>query len=127
MLECMLGLDKSVKAMYGNHVSEDFDKSIKVNFSDSGFDEKAGELADVLGEERFELILCMKELYDSAVLNQIMGDHQYLSEARVEEYKKHKKDLQILKKVVKRYGTQEQYTLLFRSTKKQLTVHMYDQ
>ena len=118
LLECILGLDKSVKTLYGKKLADDFDKSIKINFSDSGFDEKAEELADILGEERFDLILCMKELYDSATLNQIMGTHKYLSEARVQEYEKHKNDLKKLKCVIKKYGTREQYAFLFRSVEK---------
>lgn len=118
LLECILGLDKSVKALYGKKLADDFDKSIKINFSDSGFDEKAEELADILGEERFDLILCMKELYDSATLNQIMGTHKYLSEARVQEYEKHKNDLKKLKCVIKKYGTREQYEFLFLQCRK---------
>ncbi len=32
LLECILGLDKSVKALYGKKLADDFDKSIKINF-----------------------------------------------------------------------------------------------
>ncbi len=118
LLECILGLEKSVKQMYGLAVSDDFDKSIKVNFSDSSFEEKAAEISELLGEEKYELILCMKELYDTAVLSQIMGECHYLSEARVQEYEKHKADLRLLKRTVKKYGTKEEYQFLFRSSEK---------
>ena len=118
LIECVLGLDKSVKQMYGTAVPDDFDKSVKVNFSDSSFEEKVSEVEELLDEEKYELILCMKELYDTAVLNQIMGDCNYLSEARVQEYEKHKEDLKLLKRTVKKYGTAEEYQFLFRSSEK---------
>lgn len=118
LIECILGLEKSVKQMYGTAVSNDFDKGIKVNFSDSSFEEKSAEISELLGEEKYELILCMKELYDTAVLSQIMGECHYLSEARVQEYEKHKADLQLLKKTVRKYGTKEEYQFLFRSSEK---------
>lgn len=118
LIECVLGLDKSVKQMYGTAVPDDFDKSVKVNFSDSSFEEKVSEIEELLDEEKYELILCMKELYDTAELNQIMGDCNYLSEARVQEYEKHKEDLKLLKRTVKKYGTAEEYQFLFRSSEK---------
>ena len=118
LLECIVGLEKSVKAIYGNSVSDDFDKGIKISFSDSGFEEKSAEIAELLGDEKFELILAMKALFDTAVLNQIMGSFKYLSEARIQEYEKHKSDLKLLKSIVKKYGTSEQYNFLFRSSEK---------
>ena len=49
---------------------------------------------------------------------QIMGSFKYLSEARIQEYEKHKSDLKLLKSIVKKYGTSEQYNFLFRSSEK---------
>lgn len=118
LIECVLGLDKSAKLLFGKAVSDDFDKKLKINFSDSGYEEKTIELQEKLGEENYELVLSMKALYDGIILNRIMGGYAYLSVARVAEYDKHKKDLHILKEVYKEYATQDDYYRMFRSTEK---------
>lgn len=118
LIECMLGLDKSVKLMFGDTLPEDFDKTIKVNFSDIAFEEKATEISEAIGEEKYDLILIMKEIYDAAILNRIMNGYTYLSDARVAEYEKHKSDLACLKHYIKEYGTQHQFDFLFRGTEK---------
>lgn len=118
LIECMLGLDKSVKLMFGDTLPEDFDKTIKVNFSDIAFEEKATEISEAIGEEKYDLILIMKEIYDAAILNRIMNGYTYLSDARVAEYEKHKSDLACLKHYIKEYGTQQQFDFLFRGTEK---------
>lgn len=101
LIECMLGLDKSVKLMFGDTLPEDFDNTIKVNFSDIAFEEKATEISEAIGEEKYDLILIMKEIYDAAILNRIMNGYTYLSDARVAEYEKHKSDLACLKHYIK--------------------------
>ena len=118
LIECMLGLDKSVKLMFGDTLPEDFDKTIKVNFSDIAFEEKATEISEAIGEEKYDLILIMKEIYDASILNRIMNGYTYLSDARVAEYEKHKSDLACLKHYIKEYGTQHQFDFLFRGTEK---------
>lgn len=57
------------------------------------------KLSAVLGD-RLELLLKIKALYDWAVLDDILGGHQYLSEAKVNCYQKHRDDLALLKKEV---------------------------
>ncbi|MGN0526564.1 MAG: type II CRISPR RNA-guided endonuclease Cas9 [Acutalibacteraceae bacterium] len=73
---------------------------------------------DVLGE-RFELIEKLKAVYDWAVLADILLGADYISDAKVEVYKKHQNDLRGLKNYVKKYCP-EKYNLVFKDNKDKL-------
>lgn len=118
LLECVIGLNVSIKTIFGACISDDFDPKMKISFSDAGYEEKIVDIQEVLGDENFELIAGMKALYDAAILNQIMGGNAYLSIARVQEYEKHKSDLKILKSIYRKYATKKDYDDMFRSTEK---------
>lgn len=85
-----------------------------ISFSKVNFDEKADELASLLGE-RFTLLLKAKAVYDCSVLSEIIGDEQYLSFAKVNTYKKHKTDLTLLKKIMKKFHKDEYKNCFTRS------------
>lgn len=65
---------------------------------DMEWDEEA--LAPVLGE-KMELLLAIKAVYDWAILDDILSGQEYLSQAKVQSYEKHKQDLALLKQTVK--------------------------
>lgn len=88
---------------------------VTICFSDFGYEDKIEEILTAVGEENYHIIELMKEMYDMGVLAAVMGGYKYLSEARVADYNKHKQDLIILKKVIKKYETEQVYDLLFRS------------
>lgn len=79
---------------------------------------KEDELAAVLGE-RLELIAYIKAVYDWAVLDDILGGHAYLSEAKVESYEKHRADLALLKAEIKK-AIPEQYAEIFHEEREKL-------
>ena len=58
----------------------------------------------------------MKQLYDYSQLQSVLKGFEYLSDARVEMYDKHKEDLILLKKVYKNNLSQEKYNIMFRSS-----------
>lgn len=87
---------------------------LELCFSDFNYEEKEQEALDILGEEKFELIRAMKNLYDVGSLSGIMKGHAYLSQARVAEYDKHKEDLIVLKRVFRKYVSPKQYQRFFR-------------
>lgn len=111
-----------IKAICGRKVKAEIifeepleeDKKLDICFADFSYEEKIPEIEDALGEEYYRIIELMKEIYDKGILAGIMLGENYLSDARIKSYEKHKTDLQILKEVVKEYGTQEQYNDLFR-------------
>ena len=83
-------------------------------FSDSGYDDYAGDVESDLAE-KYIIIESAKAVYDWAVLADILGEHTSLSEAKIEVFEKHKSDLKILKTVVRKYMTKEEYDEIFVS------------
>ena len=85
------------------------------SFSD-GYDELESALQDGLADDQWNLIQATKELYDWSLLNELMGDASTISEARIARYEKHKKDLKILKRLLKK--NPEEYNAMFKGTGK---------
>lgn len=95
---------------------EDSLKKETMKFSEEISDEKEENWMKTLGEEKYScLMTTVKELYDSAVLNEILNGKDYISEARVESYDKHKKDLKLLKAAYRLYADEKTYEEMFRS------------
>ncbi len=113
-LKAFCGLKVSIKVLFEDLETET-DQKMDICFSDYGFEEKMPELMAALGERYADIVELMKELYDGSVLENIMRGYSYLSEARVAEYEKHAHDLKVLKEVVKRYKSKDEYEKFFRS------------
>lgn len=75
-----------------------------------GFDENAADFEALL-EERFELLEKLKAVYDFALLDAILNGKAYISEAKVEVYEKHSKDLKRLKEYVNKYLPEKKYDI----------------
>ena len=74
----------------------------KFSFADSNYEENKEKISDLLGE-KFYCIEKMKSIFDWTVLSDILKDEKYISYAKVATYDKHKYDLNVLKKVVRKY------------------------
>jgi CRISPR-associated endonuclease Csn1 len=92
-----------------------------LDFSSAGFEDKLPEIYGVIGESYACMIDAMKQVYDAGVLAGIMSGTdedgnpiQWLSQARVSSYEKHKKDLKILKECIRKYCDDAEYDFLFR-------------
>ena len=96
-----------VKELDENH------KKVQLSFRDAGYDEKMEEITPLLEEEDVEFIEAIKQIHDTGLLANVMKGSKYLSEARVKDYEKHKKDLHILKEVIREY-VPEVYDEMFR-------------
>lgn len=116
LINCICGLKVDLKLLYGDTFEVETDKKLTVSFSDAGYEEKVQELIEALGDERFELLQTMKEMYDVGTLASIMKGYHYLSEARVAQYKKHASDLKLWKKLVRKYCAKKEYDRFFRDT-----------
>lgn len=86
---------------------EDEKEKIEICFSKSDYEEKIPDIISAIGEDDYSVIEIMKSIYDIGSLAEIMKGKKYLSEARVEDYEKHKKDLRILKTIVKKYKSKD--------------------
>ncbi len=113
ILKAIVGLNIKAKTIF-----TDLDKNDKtdINFSKEDFEEKIEDFIELLGEENFEIILLMKKIYDLSILSSILKDFEFLSDARINEYDKHAKDLKILKRVYKNYNLNKKR--MFNSSEK---------
>jgi len=88
-------------------------KSIKL----ANYENFEAELSEALGDD-FELINRIKMVYDCAMLESIVksdnNTNHYISVARKNIYEKHAKDLKLLKQLVRKYLTAEDYREIFR-------------
>ena len=116
-VKCMCGLKVNTGTLFGDKLSSEEDTKVDICFKDFGFEDKIPSIVAAIGEERFELISALQEIYDIGLLAGIMKDSSYLSVARVKEYEQHGEDLKRLKKVMKRFCTKEEYHDFFRSMK----------
>ena len=81
-------------------------------------DEIYDSLYDAVGE-RVELLTLLKSIYDSVILMQILGDHDFLCQAKVAQYEINKNDLKELKAFVREIAP-EKYGKIFRQKKDKL-------
>lgn len=108
MLKLLCGGKISPKELFGREDYADID-SFALDKSDD-------ELMPVLSElgDDAELVRRLKDLYDWSVLTDALSGSEYISEAKIKVYEQHKKDLAILKKIIRRY-LPEKYTEIFRA------------
>ncbi len=102
-------------------LSIESEQKADIDFSSAGFEDKLPEIYSVVGESYAGIIDAMKQVYDAGVLAGIMSgtDEEghaivWLSQARVNSYEKHKKDLRILKSCIRKYCDEAEYDHLFR-------------
>lgn len=92
-----------------------FDEDLLENTDKISFrmDEENFETVLTQVGEYAELLVAMKKIYDCVLLKELQKGRKNISEAKVEVYKKHKKDLATLKYFVKKYA-HNSYDPLFR-------------
>lgn len=73
----------------------------KIAFSKGNYDEKEEEYESILGE-KILFVQKAKAIYDWMLLQNILKEDKYLSYSKVKLYDEHKKDLRILKEVLKK-------------------------
>ena len=84
---------------------ESFDGLEKTSFkiSDAAYEEKIYPVLQNEYPEYAVVVEKLKELYDWSVLEGILMGEQYLSYAKVKGYEKHKKNLSLLKRFIRKY------------------------
>lgn len=108
------GLKGKLSELFPDKEYDEEQKKIAFSFQDSDYEDKENTIQELLDESEMNMIYAVKAVHDSGVLSGIMNGERYLSVARVASYEKHKKDLQILKDILKKYDTKE-YFEMFRN------------
>ncbi len=81
---------------------EDKAKDVKISFDGADYDEKAESFPELFGDDGAELIGVLKKIYSDLTLSAIIGEgKKYVYEGMIERYEKNKKDLLMLKTVLK--------------------------
>lgn len=98
-----------------------------ITLASSDFDDVLAQLCGSLDEMQAELLGKAKAVYDWALLVDILNGKKYISEAKVDVYEQHKKDVAFLKKFIKKY-IPEKYNEIFRDAcdKANYTAYSYN-
>lgn len=110
MMTLAVGGTASLSDIFNDEKLKDFEKN-KVNFSSAQFEENEPDIMAELGD-RYDLIAALHGLYNWSLLAELMGEHHYISEAKIAVYDKHKSDLKVLKRVLKQRP--KAYAKIFR-------------
>ncbi len=98
IIKLMLGGKVDITSLFPEFESDEIKSfSFKLNY-----EEIQPKLQDALKEE-FVLVDTVKAIYDWILLSDIIGEYKYISEAKVASYEKHKRDIALLKKIVKTF------------------------
>lgn len=116
----LCGLKGKLEEVFADASLSDMEKA-SISFSETSYDEIRPDLEEAL-QERCAVLDVIKSVYDWTVLADILadgklGEHSYLSVAKVKNFEKHKYDLAILKKLVKEYD-KDIYREFFNGSKK---------
>ena len=112
MMTLAAGGTASLSDIFNDEKLKDFEKN-KVNFSSAQFEENEPDIMAELGD-RYDLIAALHGLYNWSLLAELMGEHHYISEAKIAVYDKHKADLKVLKRVLKQRP--DIYAKIFRES-----------
>lgn len=98
----------------------ELEEKIKLSFQDENVDDVLSSLENILTEEQNFLINKLKELYSQVQLKKILTNNNYISEAMVDVYETHKKELSFFKKFIKKYHASKYYDI-FRNPNSKVT------
>lgn len=113
MLKLICGLKGQLSKVFPDAVFDEEHLKYSFSFREGGYEEKEAEIMELLDEDDYILIQLLKEIHDWGTLANIMQGADCISEARVKLYDKHAADLEILKKVYKKYDNVS-YNEMFR-------------
>ncbi len=115
IFKAVLGLKVDLHKLFHNDEYKELDLK-QLEFSDT-YDEKKDVLEEQLGTD-FELVEKLYVLYQYFARFAILGNHQTLSEAMVEKFETHKKQLKMFKAYIKTHYGKDVYFNLFKKVEK---------
>lgn len=110
ILDMLAGAKVKLNVLFNDESLKDIDdKSISLK---DDLDEKYDFLSASLDDLQFEILISLKEVFDIARLTQVLGDEEYISDAKIKLYEKNKHDLCLLKEYVKKHHP-DKFDLIF--------------
>lgn len=100
-------------------------EKIEIEFNDE-LEKKLEDAVSLISElsEVLELIKVLKNVIDYYFINKVLGNNDSISAAMIKIYEKHKKDLKLLKEVIKKY-IPEKYNEVFRLKDEKLNNYVH--
>lgn len=115
LVKAVLGYNIKPHQLFDN---EEYKDCPAIEFKKLSFEEKdLPEIEETVSDDEYKLILNLKSLFDWGLLARIMQGHKSISEAKSALFEKNKKDLKILKEVIRTYAESE-YDDFFHSMDK---------
>lgn len=114
-ISLLLGGTGAPKKMFGEEYAEHYKEIKSIQFkglTDENFEARREDFE----EEHFDLLCAARDIYNFIVFDKVLGGKDYISEAMVAVYEKHKSDLARLKKFVKGNYPLDVYQKIFRSS-----------
>ena len=116
LLKLLSGSKAKMQIIYGEELISNEHKAVSLGFRESTYEEMSSEVRELIDANNFEIIESAKRIHDIGLLANLLKGEQFLTEARVKAYNQHKTDLELLKKVLKKYD-QRAYHQMFRVMK----------
>lgn len=114
-----IGRSESLAVLYNDDEYKGLESNVsKISFSKRNYEEARGDYEEILGD-KIILLDSLKQIYDSVILTGIKKEGISLSQSKVEQYNKHKKELKKLKILIKEYDEKE-YEKVFTNTDKKI-------
>jgi hypothetical protein len=114
IIKAITGADIKLSDLCNNNMYDDIENNT-ISLADSDFDEKLASLSEELEDIDFDLVTRIKAIYDWSVLSNILKEKEFISEAKMEIYEKHRKDLKLLRDLVKKY-IPKKYNEIFKAS-----------
>lgn len=106
-----LGEKFSLIKIFNLNMNEE--ESLKIKFEDKDIDEKLVSIQEILGE-KYIIIDLMKKIYNFIQFGNLLNGEKSLSCAMVKSYNKYKKDLRILKDIIRENCYEDIYIEIFK-------------
>ena len=112
LIKLICGMKVGICDLFCNSEYADIQNN-SISLSDANFDEIFEQLCSEINADDAELIRISKAVSDWAQLQNVLNGKDFISEAKVDVYEKHKEHLKLLKKFVKKY-IPAKYSEIFR-------------
>ena len=115
IIKLMCGLKAKIADIFpevAENLEED-EKKLSFSFKNEDYFDKADSIEKLIGENEYSLIESVKEMYDAAIIKNIIQDYRYVSDAKIASYNKHANDLKILKAELKTILPEDEYRRFF--------------
>lgn len=119
----LLGYECDISKIFNIALEEDLTKeqkqAYKISLNGESFEERIGQIEDVVEESVTQILREIKKVYDSIKFTDILGENNHwIYQGMLEKYKKYGEDLDVLRKLIKEnVKNQEFIDFYFKSEK----------